>query len=63
MTAPGPPTEELKICWAQQGVIMYECKMYVKRVKDDIHDYEDIGVTSMASEHEWVIKNILVIDS
>lgn len=42
---------------------MYEGKMNVKMVKDDIHNYEDIGVTSTVSEHEWIIKDILVIDS
>lgn len=38
--------------------MMYEGKMNVKRVKDDIHNYEDI-----VSKHEWIIKDILVIDS
>lgn len=42
---------------------MYECKINVKRVKDNIHDYEDIGVTSTVSEHECIIKDVLVIDS
>lgn len=36
---------------------------FMWKSKDDVHDYEDIGVTATVSEHEWTIKDILVTDS
>lgn len=41
---------------------MHECKIYVKRVKDNIHNYEDIGDT-VFSENEWTIKDTVATKS
>lgn len=57
MTGFGLPTGEIKVCWGQWGVIMCDCKIYVKWVKFNVNDYEDIGVTATVSEHEPTIED------